>query len=52
MKEWAAGPKARKEVNSFFSFSFSNISKHFQMILNPNLNLNQTTHHKNSNATA
>jgi hypothetical protein len=35
-----------------FPFSFSKISKHFQLILNPILNLNQTTHHKNSNATA
>jgi hypothetical protein len=49
-KNWAFGPKARRKVNFFFFFL--NITKHFQMILNPNLNLNQTTHHKNSNATA
>jgi hypothetical protein len=36
----------------FFSFSFSIISKHFQMILESNLNLNQTAQTKNSNATA
>jgi hypothetical protein len=45
------GRKQGREVNSF-SFSFSIISKHFQMILNPILNLNQTTPTKNSNATA
>jgi hypothetical protein len=45
------GQKLRREKNSV-SFSFSNISKHFQMILNPLLNLNQTTQYKNSNATA
>jgi hypothetical protein len=33
------GRKQGREVQSF-SFSFSIISKHFQMILNPNLNLN------------
>jgi hypothetical protein len=48
----AAGPKARRKEIFFFSFSFSNISKHFQIILNPLLNLNQTTHLKNLNATA
>jgi hypothetical protein len=42
----------RKEKRIPFSFSFSNISKHFQIILNPLLNLNQTTHLKNLNATA
>jgi hypothetical protein len=42
-------PKERKIP---FSFSFSNISKHFQIIVNPLLNLNQTTPYKNSNATA
>jgi hypothetical protein len=53
VKKWAAGPKARrKEIFFFFSFSFSIISKHFQMILESNLNLNQTTHLKNLNATA
>jgi hypothetical protein len=49
--KWAARPKARKNKISF-SFTFSIISKHFQMILKPNLNLNQTTHLKNLNATA
>jgi hypothetical protein len=39
-------------MKSFFSFFSSIISKHFQMILNPILNLNQTTPTKNSNATA
>jgi hypothetical protein len=33
-------------MKSLFFFSFSIISKHFQMILNPILNLNQTTQHK------
>jgi hypothetical protein len=43
----------KQEERKFsFSFSFSIISKHFQMILESNLNLNQTTHLKNSNATA
>jgi hypothetical protein len=51
-KSWAAGPKARKGSKFLFLFSFSNISNHFQIILNPLLNLNQTTHHKNLNATA
>jgi hypothetical protein len=52
-EDWAAGPKAREGSETlFFSFSFSNISKHFQLILNPILNLNQTTPTKNSNATA
>jgi hypothetical protein len=46
---WA---ESEEERYSPFSFSFSIISKHFQMILNPNLNLNQTTPTKNSNATA
>jgi hypothetical protein len=45
------GRKQGREVN-FFSFSFSIISKYFQMILNPILNLNQTTLTKNSNTTA
>jgi hypothetical protein len=40
---WAE--KLRREKNTF-SFFFSNISKHFQMILNPLLNLNQTTQYK------
>jgi hypothetical protein len=40
--------KQRREKNSF-SFSFHSI---FQKILNPLLNLNQTTQYKNSNATA
>jgi hypothetical protein len=44
------GQKRGREVQSFFFFSI--ISKHFQMILNPNLNLNQTTPTKNSKATA
>jgi hypothetical protein len=44
--------KNRKEKRIPFSFFFSNISKHFQIILNPLLNLNQTTQYKNSNATA
>jgi hypothetical protein len=43
--------RERNEI-SFFSFSFSNISKHFQLILNSILNLNQTTPTKNLNATA
>jgi hypothetical protein len=51
-KDWAAGPKAREGSETLFSFFFSNISKHFQLILNPILNLNQTTPTKNSNATA
>jgi hypothetical protein len=50
-KDWAAGPKAREGSETLFSFSFSNISKHFQLILNSILNLNQTTPTKNSNAT-
>jgi hypothetical protein len=50
-KNWASGPKARRKEIFFFFFLF-NITKHFQLILNPNLNLNQTTHYKNSNATA
>jgi hypothetical protein len=41
-----------RRMKSLFSFSFSIISKHFQIILNPILNLNQTTLTKNSNATA
>jgi hypothetical protein len=52
---WAAGlhrPKAREENKIPFLFSFSSISKHFQLFLNPILNLNQTTQYKNSNATA
>jgi hypothetical protein len=51
---WAAGfHRAKAGENEIpFSFSFSIISKHFQMVLNPILNLNQTTQHKNSNATA
>jgi hypothetical protein len=32
-------------MKSLFLFSFSIISKHFQMVLNPILNLNQTTQH-------
>jgi hypothetical protein len=44
--------RKREERRFSFSFSFSIISKHFQMILKPNLNLNQTTHLKNLNATA
>jgi hypothetical protein len=48
------GCRAESEEKEIFSFSvsFSIISKHFQMILKPNLNLNQTTHHKNLNTTA
>jgi hypothetical protein len=42
----------REEKRIPFSFSFSNISKHFKMILNHLLNLNQTTQYKNLNATA
>jgi hypothetical protein len=45
-------PESKEKRYSPFSFSFSNISKHFQMILKPNLNLNQTAPIKNSNATA
>jgi hypothetical protein len=41
-----------EEKGIFFSFSFSIISKHFQIILESNLNLNQTTQTKNLNATA
>jgi hypothetical protein len=44
--------RKRGERRFSFSFSFSIISKNFQMILKPNLNLNQTTHLKNLNATA
>jgi hypothetical protein len=40
---WA---KNQEEKRIPFLFSFSNISKHFQMILNPLLNLNQTTQYK------
>jgi hypothetical protein len=45
---WAAGfHRAKAGENEIpFSFSFSIISKHFQMVLNPILNLNQTTQHK------
>jgi hypothetical protein len=51
---WTAGLHRPKtgENEIPFSFSFSIISKHFQMVLNPILNLNQTTQHKNSNVTA
>jgi hypothetical protein len=49
---WAAGPKAKKGSKFLFLFSFQIFSKHFQMILNPILNLNQSTQYKNSNATA
>jgi hypothetical protein len=45
------GQKQKGEKNPFLFF-FSKFSKHFQMILNPLLNLNQTTQYKNSNATA
>jgi hypothetical protein len=47
-------PQGRLGQNEDFSFSFSFliISKHFQMILKPNLNLNQNTHLKILNATA
>jgi hypothetical protein len=44
--KWAAGEgvglptENRKEKIIPFSFSFLNISKHFQIILNPLLNLN------------
>jgi hypothetical protein len=48
----ASQAESRGEKEFPFSFSFSIISKHFQMILNPILNLNQTTPTKNSNATA
>jgi hypothetical protein len=58
-KQRAAGEKElgfraeSEEKEEFcFLFSFSIISKHFQMILKPNLNLNQTTHLKNLNAIA
>jgi hypothetical protein len=43
---WAAGPKAEKRNKTPFLFFFLNISKHFQIILNPLLNLNQTTQYK------
>jgi hypothetical protein len=44
--------RKRGERRFSFSFSFSIISMYFQMILKPNLNLNQTIHLKNLNATA
>jgi hypothetical protein len=43
---WAELGRKPKERKILFSFFFSNISKHFQIILNPLLNLNQTTHYK------
>jgi hypothetical protein len=43
---WAELGRKPKERKIPFSFSFSNISKHFQIILNPLLNLNQTTQYK------
>jgi hypothetical protein len=46
---WA---KIKMSTENPFPFSFSKISKHFQMVLNPILNLNQTTLTKNSNAIA
>jgi hypothetical protein len=52
MGRWASQAENREENEIPFSFSFSNISKHFKMILDPILNLNQTTPTKNSNATA
>jgi hypothetical protein len=52
VKELGFRAESEEQRYSPFSFSFSIISKHFQMILNPNLNLNQTTPTKNSNATS
>jgi hypothetical protein len=50
--ETAGWTKIRMKMN-FLSFSFSNFSKQiFKRFSNPILNLNQTTHLKNSNATA
>jgi hypothetical protein len=43
---WAELGRKLKERKILFSFSFSNISKYFQIILNPFLNLNQTTQYK------
>jgi hypothetical protein len=43
---WAKLGRKPKERKFPFSVSFSNISKNFQIILNPLLNLNQTTQYK------
>jgi hypothetical protein len=45
------GQKPGRRMKFLFFFLFKYF-KHFQMILNPILNLNQTTQYKNSNATS